>query len=101
MNIKVLNFDGKPKVQTLELSNNLIGVKVNNRLLKYVIDWQLNRSKKRIAKTKQRNEITGSTRKSMLKKELVEPDIQVERHQYLLAVVLRMDQKEIIIKLKV
>ena len=63
MNIKVLNFDGKPKVQTLELSNNLIGVKVNNRLLKYVIDWQLNRSKKRIAKTKQRNEITGSTRK--------------------------------------
>ena len=63
MNIKVLNFDGQAKTQTLELSNNLIGVKVNNRLLKYVIDWQLNRSKKRIAKTKQRNEITGSTRK--------------------------------------
>ena len=28
-----------------------------------MIDWQLNRSKKRIAKTKQRNEVIGSTRK--------------------------------------
>ena len=31
--------------------------------MKYVVDWQLNRSKKRVAKTKQRNEVTGSTRK--------------------------------------
>ena len=47
----------------LKLSDNLIGLKVNNRLLKYVVDWQLNRSKKRVAKTKQRNEIRGSTKK--------------------------------------
>ena len=63
MNVKVLNIDGVSKSQTLKLSDSLIGLKVNNRLLKYVIDWQLNRSKKRVAKTKQRNEVIGSTRK--------------------------------------
>jgi len=63
MSIKILNIDGVGKSQDLKLSNNLIGLKVNNRLLKYVVDWQLNRSKKRLAKTKQRNEVIGSTRK--------------------------------------
>ena len=63
MNVKVLNIDGASKSQSLKLPDSLIGLKVNNRLLKYVIDWQLNRSKKRVAKTKQRNEIIGSTRK--------------------------------------
>tara|TARA_Y100001970_G_scaffold254761_1_gene330848 strand:- start:1098 stop:1736 length:639 start_codon:yes stop_codon:yes gene_type:complete len=63
MSIKILNIDGSSKSQTLKISDNLIGLKVNNRLLKYVVDWQLNRSKKRVAKTKQRNEIIGSTRK--------------------------------------
>ncbi len=62
MNIKVLNIDGG-KGKDLKVSDNLAGLKVNNRLLKYVIDWQLNHSKKRVAKTKQRNEIVGSTRK--------------------------------------
>ena len=63
MSLKVLNIDGASKSQDLKLPDSLVGLKVNNRLLKYVIDWQLNRSKKRVAKTKQRNEITGSTRK--------------------------------------
>ena len=63
MSIKILNIDNSEKYENLNLSEKLIGLKVNNKLLKYVIDWQLNRSKKRIAKTKQRNEITGSTRK--------------------------------------
>jgi large subunit ribosomal protein L4 len=62
MDIKILNLEGN-KSQNLKISNNLIGLKVNNRLLKYVIDWQINHSKKRLAKTKQRNEIVGSTRK--------------------------------------
>ena len=62
MNIKVLNIDGN-KVKDLNVSEKLTGLKVNNRLLKYVIDWQLNHSKKRVAKTKQRNEVVGSTRK--------------------------------------
>ena len=62
MNLKVLNIDGT-KSKDLNVSDNLTGLKVNNRLLKYVIDWQLNHSKKRVAKTKQRNEVVGSTRK--------------------------------------
>ena len=62
MNIKVLNIDGG-KAKDLKVSDSLAGLKVNNRLLKYVIDWQLNHSKKRVAKTKQRNEVVGSTRK--------------------------------------
>ena len=63
MSIKVLNIDSPGKSENLNLSEKLIGLKVNNKLLKYVVDWQLNRSKKRVAKTKQRNEVTGSTRK--------------------------------------
>ena len=62
MDIKVLNLEGN-KSQNLKISKDLTGLKVNNRLLKYVIDWQINHSKKRLAKTKQRNEIVGSTRK--------------------------------------
>ena len=62
MDIKVLNLEGN-KSENLKISNDLTGLKVNNRLLKYVIDWQINHSKKRLAKTKQRNEIIGSTRK--------------------------------------
>jgi large subunit ribosomal protein L4 len=62
MDIKILNLEGN-KSQNLKISNDLMGLKVNNRLLKYVIDWQINHSKKRLAKTKQRNEIVGSTRK--------------------------------------
>ena len=63
MSIKVLNIDSTGKSENLNLSEKLIGLKVNNKLLKYVVDWQLNRSKKRVAKTKQRNEVTGATRK--------------------------------------
>ena len=63
MSIKVLNIDNAVRSENVNLSEKLIGLKVNNKLLKYVVDWQLNRSKKRVAKTKQRNEITGSTRK--------------------------------------
>ncbi len=62
MDIKVLTLEGNES-QNLKISNDLTGLKVNNRLLKYVIDWQINHSKKRLAKTKQRNEVVGSTRK--------------------------------------
>ena len=62
MNLKVLNIDGN-KSKDINVSDKLTGLKVNNKLLKYVIDWQLNHSKKRVAKTKQRNEIVGSTKK--------------------------------------
>ena len=48
MNIKVLNIDGNPS-KDINVSDKLTGLKVNNRLLKYVIDWQLNHSKKQLS----------------------------------------------------
>ena len=62
MKLKTLNIDGG-KSETIDVSDKLIKLKVNHKLIKYVIDWQLNHSKPRTAKTKQRNEIKGSTRK--------------------------------------
>ena len=62
MKIPILNIDGT-KGSTLEISDKLVNLKVNHKLIKYVIDWQLNHAKSRTAKTKQRNEIKGSTRK--------------------------------------
>ena len=37
-------------------------------MIKSVIDWQLNHAKPRVAKTKQRNEIKGSTKKIVAQK---------------------------------
>ncbi len=62
MNIEVLNIEGT-KSKSVKVSDDLTGLKVNYKLLKYVIDWQLNHAKKRVAKTKQRNEVIGSTKK--------------------------------------
>ena len=62
MNIEVLNIEGT-KSKSINVSDSLTGLKVNHKLLKYVIDWQVNHAKRRVAKTKQRNEVIGSTRK--------------------------------------
>ena len=62
MKLKLLNIDGA-KSETIDVSDKVINLKVNHKLIKYVIDWQLNHLKPRTAKTKQRNEIKGSTRK--------------------------------------
>ena len=62
MNIEVLNIEGT-KSKSLNVSDSLTGLKVNYKILKYVIEWQLNHAKKRVAKTKQRNEVIGSTKK--------------------------------------
>ena len=67
MKIPILNIDGT-KGSTLEVSDKLINLKVNHKLIKYVIDWQLNHAKPRTAKTKQRNQITGSTKKIVAQK---------------------------------
>ena len=63
----MLNIDGT-KGNTLEISDKLINLKVNHKLIKYVIDWQLNHAKPRTAKTKQRNQIAGSTKKIVAQK---------------------------------
>ena len=62
MKLKTLNFKGS-ETKSVEISDKILKLKMNHKLVKNVVDWQLNRSKKRVAKTKQRNEITGSTRK--------------------------------------
>ena len=62
MKFPVLNIDGA-KSDSIEISDKLVKLKVNHKLIKFVIDWQLNHSKPRTAKTKQRNEIKGSTKK--------------------------------------
>ena len=63
MKIPILNIDGT-KNSSVEISDKLVNLKVNHKLIKYVIDWQLNHAKPRTAKTKQRNQIAGSTKKN-------------------------------------
>jgi large subunit ribosomal protein L4 len=58
----LLNIDGG-KSESIEISDKLVKLKVNHKLIKFVIDWQFNHAKPRTAKTKQRNEIRGSTKK--------------------------------------
>ena len=67
MKIPILSINGTNK-NTLDLSDRLIKVKINYKLIKYVIDWQLNHAKPRTAKTKQRNQIRGSTKKIIAQK---------------------------------
>ena len=67
MKLPLLNFDGT-KPSSIEISDKLIKTKINYKLIKFVIDWQLNHSKPRTAKTKQRNQIKGSTKKIVAQK---------------------------------
>ena len=67
MKFPLLNIDGT-KQDSIEISDKLVKTKVNYKLIKYVIDWQLNHAKPRLAKTKQRNQIKGSTRKIVAQK---------------------------------
>ena len=67
MKIPILNIDGT-KGSSVEISDKLVNLKVNHKLIKYVIDWQLNHAKPRTAKTKQRNQIAGSTKKIVAQK---------------------------------
>ncbi len=67
MKFPLLNIDGT-KSETIEISDKIVNLKVNHKLIKFVIDWQLNHSKPRTAKTKQRNEIRGSTVKIVAQK---------------------------------
>ena len=62
MKLKVINIDGK-KVSDIEISDKIFALKPNIYLIQSLIDWQLNHFKARTAKTKQRNEIKGSTAK--------------------------------------
>ena len=67
MKLPLLNIDGS-KNNSIEISDKLVKLKVNHKLIKSVIDWQLNHAKPRTAKTKQRNQIKGSTKKIIAQK---------------------------------
>ena len=62
MKLKVIEISGN-KVDDIEVSDKIFSLKPNKNMIKYLIDWQLNRFKPRKAKTKQRNEVKGSTAK--------------------------------------
>ena len=46
MKFPLLNIDGT-KADTIEISDKLVKLKVNHKLIKFVIDWQLNHLKPR------------------------------------------------------
>ena len=62
MKLNVINIYGK-KVNDIEISDKIFSLKPNNDVIQSLIDWQLNHFKPRTAKTKQRNEVKGSTAK--------------------------------------
>ena len=62
MKINILNIDGK-KISDMELSDKIFSLKPSRDIIQSVLETQLNKMKKRTAKTKQRGEIKGSTAK--------------------------------------
>ena len=62
MKLKIINIDGKD-VGDIELLDKIFSIEPNENMISSLIDWQINSFKQRKAKTKQRNEIKGSTAK--------------------------------------
>jgi len=62
MKLKVININGN-KVSDIDVSDKIFALNPNKVMIQSLIDWQLNRFKPRTAKTKQRNEVIGSTAK--------------------------------------
>ena len=62
MKLKVINIDGK-KSDDIEISDKIFSLRTDKYLVQSLVDWQLNHFKPRTAKTKQRNEVKGSTAK--------------------------------------
>ena len=99
MKFPLLNIDWT-KAESIEVSDKIVKLKVNYKLIKSVIDWQLNHAKPRTAKTKQRNQIRGSTRKIVAQKGSGGARHASKKLPYLLVEVLLMVLKEQFIKLK-
>ena len=62
MKTKIINIEGKKTID-IELSDKIFSLKPNKNVIRSIIEWQLNHFKPRSAKTKQRNEVKGSTAK--------------------------------------
>ena len=97
MKIDKISLDGKRT--SIEVKDVVFSAKVNEKLISEVIYKTNANYKGRKAKTKQKNEITGSTSKIYAQKALVTQDTQVVKRLYLLEEVLHMDPKvKLIIK---
>jgi large subunit ribosomal protein L4 len=62
MKFQVMNIDGR-KTDNIELSDKIFSIQPDNTIIQSIIYWQMNHFKPRTAKTKQRNEVKGSTAK--------------------------------------
>ena len=62
MKLNVINIEGK-KVSDIEISDKIFSINTNDSMIQLLVDWQLNHFKPRTAKTKQRSEVKGSTKK--------------------------------------
>ena len=62
MKIKVLNIDGGGD-KNIDLSDKFFSSSINKSLIQDIVNYQVQKQKPRTAKTQQRNEVTGSTRK--------------------------------------
>ena len=61
--MKIDTFDIKGKGRSIEISEKIFSAKVNEKLISHVFYSQNANAKLRMAKTKQKNEIIGSTKK--------------------------------------
>ena len=61
--MKIDTFDIKGKSNPIEISEKIFSAKVNEKLISHVYYSQNSNAKLRLAKTKQKNEIKGSTKK--------------------------------------
>ncbi len=62
MKLKVIDINNT-KANYIEVSDEIFSLEPNKEVIRSVVDWQANHAKPRTAKTKQRNEIKGSTAK--------------------------------------
>ena len=80
MKLKLLNFENI-KSETIEVSDKIFNQKINHKLIKSVIDWQLNHMKPRTAKTNKKMKLKV-LRKNCTTKEVVDKPL-VEKLRYL------------------
>ena len=62
MKFQVIDIEGKRK-DDIEISDKIFSIEPNENVIQLIVNWQLNHFKPRTAKTKQRNEVKGSTAK--------------------------------------
>ena len=91
MKLDKISIDGKK--DSIEVLDKIFSAKINHKLVSAVLYKTNANYKGRHAKTKQQNEVKGPTSKIYAQKGLVVQGMLVKKLQYLLAVVLLMDQK--------